>query len=291
MNRAATLQQSFTDNPIEVRKFEPVTSEVSEYYFDNDPFKTHFMNALSITFPEGERYFLRSVLAYRDEVSDPKLHEDIQQFCAQEAQHSLVHMKLNESPKRFGYPMDEIEGFVGKMLRARTESGKTSAAWRRYNLAVTVCLEHFTAVLANQVLKKPEVMFDGMDPAIRSLYQWHAVEEIEHRSVAFDVYKATGGSGLVLRLVMLTTSLMFLFGSLRITYILLRKRGNTKRLSTWISGFSYLFLPPQGMLFRVLPDWLTFFLPGFHPSKYHRDLDTTAVLQEVSQYLRPADNV
>lgn len=291
MSTTVASQQSFTDNPIEVRKFEPDTAQVSEYYFANDPFKTHLLNALSITFPEGERYFLRSVLAYRDEISDLKLHEDIQQFCAQEAQHSLVHQKLNEAPKRFGYPMDEIESFVGKILRKRTEAGKKSAAWRRYNLAVTVCLEHFTAVLANQVLTKPEVMFDGLDPTIRSLYQWHAVEEIEHRAVAFDVYKATGGSGLVLRLVMLMTSIMFLFSSLRITYILLRKGGNAMRLATWKSGFSYLLLPPNGMLFRVLPDWLTFFLPGFHPSKYHRDLDTKGVLQEVSQYLQPADNL
>ena len=125
-----------------------------------------------------------------------------------------------------------------------------------------------------------------MDPAIRALYQWHAVEEIEHRAVSYDVYKATGGNGLFLRLVMLITSFMFIFTTLRITYALLRHDGTAFRWSTLKSALTYLVLPPRAMLFRVLPDWLTFFLPGFHPSKYHDDLPTGDVLDDVSQYLQ-----
>ncbi len=282
-----TQQQSYTDTPIEVRKFDPDLKNVERYYVANDPFKTHFTNAMSITFPEGERYFLRSVLAYRDEISDPKLLDDIKQFCAQEAQHSLVHDKMNETAKRFGYPLDRIEGFIAKILRWRTEAAKTSAFWKRYNLAATTCLEHFTAILAKQALTRPDIMFGGMDPAIRALYQWHAVEEIEHRAVSFDVYKATGGNGVFLRLVMLFISFMFMFTSLRITWVLLRHDGEAFRWATLKSAVGYLLVPPQAILFRVMPDWLTFFLPGFHPAKYHRDLDTATTLNNVSAYLQP----
>lgn len=288
---STNTRQSFTDTTIEVRKFDPDLERVERYYIANDPFKTHFSNAMSITFPEGERYFLRSVLAYRDEISDPKLQDDIKQFCAQEAQHSLVHDKLNETAKRFGYPVKAIEAVISRVLRGRTEWAKTSAFWKRYNLAATTCLEHFTAILAKQALTRPDIIFNGMDPAIRALYQWHAVEEIEHRAVSFDVYKATGGSALLLRIVMLITSFMFIFTSLRITHVLLRHDGVAFKWSTWKSAIGYLFLPPQAMLFRVIPDWLTFFLPGFHPSKYHGDLDTRAVLNEVGEYLQPVATV
>lgn len=283
---STSSRQSFTDQPIEVRKFDPDLEHVPRYHTENDPFRTHYTNAMSLTFPEGERYFLRSVLAYRDEISDPKLLDDIKQFCAQEAQHSLVHDKLNETAKRFGYPVKPIESFIAKVLRGRTEKAKTSAFWKRYNLAATTCLEHFTAILAKQALTRPDVVFGGMAPAIRALYQWHAVEEIEHRAVSFDVYKATGGNPLFLRVVMLITSFMFIFTSLRITYALARHDGTAFRWSTLKSALTYLVFPPRAMLFRVLPDWLTFFLPGFHPAKYHGDLNTEAVLDDVSQYLQ-----
>lgn len=287
MNASAT-KQSFTENTIEVRKFNPDLEGVERYYVANDPFKTHFTNAMSITFPEGERYFLRSVLAYKDEITDPKLQEEIKQFCAQEAQHSLVHVKLNETAKRFGYPMDKIESVIAKILRWRTEAAKTSRFWKRYNLAATTCLEHFTAILAKQALTRPDIMFGGMDPRIRSLYQWHAVEEIEHRAVSYDVYKATGGNWLFLRVVMLIISFLFMFTSLRITWVLLRQDGEAFRWKTLKSAIGYLFVPPQAVLFRVLPDWLTFFVPGFHPSKHHGDLDTEGTLAKMEQYLQPA---
>ncbi len=284
----STTQQSFTDTPIEVRKFNPDLDNVERYYVDNDPFRTHYINAMSITFPEGERYFLRSVLAYKDEITDPKLLDDIKQFCAQEAQHSLVHVKMNETAKRFGYPMDNIEKFIAKVLRWRTEAAKTSRFWKRYNLAATTCLEHFTAILAKQALTRPEIVFAGMDPRIRALYQWHAVEEIEHRAVSFDVYKATGGSWLFLRMVMLFISFMFTFTTLRITWVLLRQDGLGFRWATLKSAVGYLLLPPKAMLFRVAPDWLTFFMPGFHPAKYHGDLDTEGTLATMQQYIQPA---
>ena len=82
------FSESNTPLTIKVRKFDPAaTGQAPKYFFDNNPFKTHFMNALSILFPEGERFFIRSVLAYRDQISDPKLLQEIKEFCAQEAQH------------------------------------------------------------------------------------------------------------------------------------------------------------------------------------------------------------
>ncbi|MCB1687477.1 MAG: metal-dependent hydrolase, partial [Halioglobus sp.] len=147
MGVAETFNQSNTPLDIQVRKFNPAATESApRYFFDNDPFKTHFMNALSILFPEGERFFIRSVLAYRDQISDPKLLKEIKDFCGQEAQHTLVHEAMNDLAARHGYPVAALEGLVRRDLRRFSKRGEKHGWARRAALAMTVCMEHFTAI-------------------------------------------------------------------------------------------------------------------------------------------------
>lgn len=277
--------ESNTPVDIVVRRFDPSSAEdAPEYFFDDDPFKTHFLNGLSVLFPEGERFFIRSVLAYRDQVRDPKLQAEIKAFCAQEAQHTLVHEAMNDLAERHGYPMKKIEVFNARGMKSLTKAAKTSPFLRRTALALTVCMEHFTAILAYQVLAGDEAQFEGLHPSVRALFEWHAVEETEHKSVAFDVYKATGGGPVALRIAMLFASFFFVLGALTSTFWLLACDGNIKRWSTYKSAARFLFGPRHGFFTRPARDWLAFFKPGFHPWKQHSDLDTQAKLTAVSSY-------
>lgn len=286
MGVAEIVTQSNTPVDIQVRKFDPQTTEgAAEYFFDNDPFKTHFMNALSILFPEGERFFIRSVLAYRDQISDPKLRREIKDFCAQEAQHTLVHEAMNELAARHGYPVAKLESFVRRDLRRFSNRGKRSKAARRAALAMTVCMEHFTAILAYQVLTNSSETQKGLDPAVKALFEWHALEETEHKGVAFDVYQATNGSPFFLRFAMLFSTFFFLLGLFVNLTVLLFKDGSIKRWSTWKTGVKFVFGPRQGFLVRPFGDWLAFFKPGFHPWKQHRDLDIQASTDSISAYI------
>lgn len=279
-------RQSNTPVTIEVRKFDPAaTRDAAKYYFDNDPFKTNFVNALSIIFPEGERFFIRSVLAYRDQVSDPKLLREIKEFCAQEAQHTLVHEALNELATRHGYPVAKLESWLRRDLR-RFSRGGTKFAWvRRAALAMTVCMEHFTAILAYQALTNAQATNQGLDPAVDALLKWHALEETEHKGVAFDVYQATHGSPVALRFAMLVATTLFLVRLCAYTTVLLAKDGSLWKVSTWTSGLRFVFGPKHGFLVRPFRDWLAFFKPGFHPWKQHRDLDTRAYTDELVAYI------
>lgn len=278
--------QSKTPVEIPVRRFDPqAAAQAPEYFFANDPFKTHFLNGLSILFPEGERFFIRSVLAYREQVSDPKLLSEIKQFSAQEAQHTLVHEAMNNLAAQHGYPIARMEAINARQLRRFSKRGKNNRFARRAALAITVCLEHFTAILAYQVLTSEHEQFAGLDPSVRALFEWHAVEETEHKAVAFDVYQATGGGPIALRLAMLWATFFFLLGSFVGTTVLLCHDGNIKKWSTWKSGAKYLFGPRNGFLVRPLGDWLAFFKPGFHPWKQHSNLDTQAALNGVREYL------
>jgi len=288
MGAAEHLTQSSTPVNIEVRKFDPqATAGAAKYYFDNDPFKTHFMNALSILFPEGERFFIRSVLAYRDRIDDPKLQQEIREFCAQEAQHTLVHEAMNALAARHGYPVARLESWIRRDLRRFSNRGKRSKAARRAALAMTVCMEHFTAILAFQVLTNAEATQKGLDPAAKALFEWHALEETEHKGVAFDVYQATDGGPFFLRFAMLWSTFFFLLGLFVNLTVLLVKDGSIWKWSTWKTGAQFVFGPRQGFLVRPFRDWLAFFKPGFHPWMQHTDLDTRSAVEDISSYIGP----
>lgn len=286
MGVAEQFNQSNTPITIAVRKFDPAaTADAPKYFFDNDPFKTHFMNALSILFPEGERFFIRSVLAYRDQIDDPKLLREIKEFCAQEAQHTLVHEAMNELAARHGYPVAALEGLVRRDLRRFSKRGQKHAWARRAALAMTVCMEHFTAILAYQVLTNAEATQQGLDRSVQSLFKWHALEETEHKGVAFDVYQATGGSPVFLRFAMVLSTFFFLLGLFINLTVLLYKDGSLWRWSTWKSGMKFVFGPRHGFLTRPFFDWLAFFKPGFHPWKQHRDLDIPQHADQLGAYI------
>ena len=282
-------QSKTPDNiTIQPRKFDLKAFEkIPEYYFDNDPFKTHFFNGLSLLFPEGERFFIKSVLAYRDDITDPKLLKEIKEFSAQEAQHTLVHEALNGIAKRHGYPTEKLEGRLRFLLRNFIERGKTSPRTKRAALAMTVALEHFTAIIAYQALTHKKI-FKGIEPPVLALFQWHAVEETEHKAVAFDVYQAIGGSYIHLRLRMLIATFFFTVYGLVHTITFLRKDGNIKKWSTWKSAASYLFGREVGFYRIIFKDWLAFFNPKFHPWKQHKNLDLGSTNSIFTQYLKPA---
>jgi hypothetical protein len=155
---------------------------------DGDLIASHVIMALSSVFPDGEDYFVRSVRNYRDKVKDPALKRQVAGFIGQEAVHGREHRVFNDRLAELGYPTKEYEYVtrVGLKIREKLLPAKS-------NLAATAALEHFTATLAELVLTNEEIRdLMGAD-AVRELFEWHALEESEHKAVAFDVYKAVGG--------------------------------------------------------------------------------------------------
>ncbi len=155
---------------------------------DGDLISCHVIAALSSVFPDGEDYFVRSVRRFRDRVTDPALKRQVAGFIGQEAVHGREHRVFNDRLAELGYPTKHYEKLTRIGLRVRERIAPAKA-----NLAATAALEHFTATLAELVLTNQEVrVLMGAD-AVRDLFVWHALEESEHKAVAFDVYKAVGG--------------------------------------------------------------------------------------------------
>jgi hypothetical protein len=185
-------QTSNPDRVVPTRRmsFEESMRDVPKYFAaDGDLIGCHLTAALSSVFPEGEDYFVRSVRHFRDQITDPVLKRQVAGFIGQEAVHGREHRVFNDRLSELGYPTKRYERLTksGLELRERILSPTS-------NLAATAALEHFTATLAQLVLSDEEERHLFGHPAVRDLFVWHALEESEHKAVAFDVYKAVGGS-------------------------------------------------------------------------------------------------
>jgi uncharacterized protein len=159
------------------------------YAADGDLIQSHIAANLSSVFPDGEDFFVRSVRHFRDEITDPELKRQVGGFIGQEAMHGRQHRAFNDRLDELGYPVKRFERLTKKGLALRTRFAPAKS-----NLAATAALEHFTATLAELLLTSEETRNMFGNDQVRNLFLWHALEESEHKAVAFDVYKAVGGT-------------------------------------------------------------------------------------------------
>ncbi|MBC7171332.1 MAG: metal-dependent hydrolase, partial [Polyangiaceae bacterium] len=233
---------------------------VPRYWFDDDPVVTHFLNALSICFPDGERFFVDSVRAYRDRIPDEERQKDITGFMGQETMHGMEHTTFNRFLAERGYERITDEALATTRMLLK---GARVRFTPREMLATTAALEHVTAVLASTILSDPSVVA-AMHPDVRPLWVWHSIEEIEHKSVAFDLYRDIDGRQLQ-RKMLLVLGTLYLAGysALYTSKLLAHDRAHLKPL-TVARGLWRLF-GVNGLVTRAVPGYLDFFRDDFHP--------------------------
>ena len=186
----APASEARREVPVRRVELEPSFESVPKHFAkDGDLLASHFIATLSALFPEGEKFFIRSVKHYRDRITDPVRSDQVAGFIGQESVHGREHSAFNEHLATLGYPALRIDRILRKGLGFRTRRVSPLV-----NLASTAALEHFTATLAEVVMRSEETRDAMGHDAVRDLFLWHALEESEHKAVAFDVYRAVGGS-------------------------------------------------------------------------------------------------
>lgn len=191
-NTSGGSQSSSPDLNIPPRRvsFEEALETLPKHFAeDGDLVASHVIAALSSLFPDGEDFFVRSVRHYRSEITDPVLKKQVAGFIGQESIHGREHRVFNDRLATLGYQTKQNEWLTRKGLETRERFAPPIS-----NLAVTAALEHFTATLAELVLHHQEIRDLIGHEAVRDLFVWHALEESEHKAVAFDVYRAVGGT-------------------------------------------------------------------------------------------------
>jgi predicted metal-dependent hydrolase len=240
--------------------------DIPRFWFGGDPFKTRFFDAMQLLFPEGEKFFISCVRDYREQISDPELKQQVKDFIYQEGQHGMVHTHFNERLRAQGIKVDEVLerqkqimfGFFRKYFPAVFTLGQTAAG------------EHMTALMAHGFFKSG--LFDQADPRVRAMYAWHAVEEIEHKGVAYDVFKKVAkGSWLTRVLSMMQVSFSFPFHVFLIMAHMFSVDGVKNKPWVWLKGLWWLY-GWGGLYPRLMPHYLAYYLPGFHPWRFG-DLD------------------
>ena len=257
-------------------KFE-FTDFDTPFYYDNNPLISAMWATMSASFPAGEAEFIRSVRVFEDQITDPKLKAEVKDFATQEAHHSLQHRQLNKMLDDKGYRTDKLDGFFKEKIAERVEKWSSE---RR--LAHTVVAEHVTAVMAHFALTHPESM-KHFPESFRRLFLWHAIEEIEHKSVAFDVYQhCVGDQKLLRREFRLFSYYEFPMNIFMASRFLLKEMGHK---STWQDKkglWRYLF-GDDGLISSVRSLYMMFLKPGFHPW----DHDDSELVEEWKQKLSP----
>ncbi len=259
------LTQSSSKSPDEldivVRDERFNREEKPSRWWAGEPFGTAWHNALSATFPRGEAFFIESVKAHRDG-ADEKLAEEIRAFVKQEINHTREHIAFNRLAEDYGYDIKAIDKKVEELLAL------TKGRPEILNLGATIALEHFTAMMAHEFLSNERYLVDA-DPEVRAMWRWHAVEEIEHKGVAFDTYNhatkdwSKWQRWRVRSMMMMIVSLNFTKNRWQDSIMLLRQDGITGWKAHW-GLFKYLTVKP-GVLRRIFPAWLSYFRPSFHP--------------------------
>ena len=234
-------------------------SDLPRYWYDGDPAKTHFMNALSTTFPEGEAFFVRSVLHYRDQIDDPELLRQIQAFAGQEGMHAREHTAHTDLLVEQGYPwlrwLDAENDRQGRWFNRKLPL---------LSLVTTAALEHITAIMARRTLKDPDYWREPMHDAMAPLWQWHAIEEAEHKAVAYDVYMTVCGSWVLRCLaLLLAAGGLWLDNLVRFAYFT-AKDGLLLRPKVW-GRMLWFVWGPRGLYSALWRDFFAWFAPGFHP--------------------------
>jgi len=222
-------------------------------------FQTVFFNALSLSFPVGEKFFVDSVKHYLPRIDDLKLKRDAAVFVQQEYIRRREHQRYNEVLAEVrGFDLQKLESLYVREIERANEQRPIA------RLAATVVLEHITAMFAAGSMRNPRWM-DGAHPAMTDLWQWHAIEETEHKSVAYDVFLAVGGDRKLLRQVMRIVRLRFPYHVFLSICQMRRMEGKpVMSLSFWREGYEFLF-GKNGVIREVAGDFQMFFRDDFHP--------------------------
>lgn len=236
-------------------------NQTPRYWFNGNPYATRFMDSIMMVFPIGERYFIETVRHYKDRIKDPVLLAAVADFTKQEAQHGLQHQRLNQELSKQGLPVDalltEFSAFI-KQLETFPHQAQ---------VAITAGLEHMTALMADAFFSDP-VVTAQWDSHVRALMAWHAIEEMEHRAVAFDVMTTVAKVNYAMRSIVMVRAFSYFWLHTLIRTDQMLKADGFSRLQRLNMARKTLplFFGRKGILTNVTPQFLQYFKPSFHPN-------------------------
>ncbi|MEG1710091.1 MAG: metal-dependent hydrolase [Acinetobacter sp.] len=269
-----------------VRRMNFDFNNVPEYWMNGSAGLTHFMTALSALFPAGEKFFIDSVRTVRHHPAikeNQELQKEISAFIGQEAMHTQEHEGFNASAQKYGHDVATLEAKTDTVIQTFRKiftklSKPVGITQEMIDLTATTALEHFTATIASELLRNEYIQELMTDKTMATMWAWHAIEENEHKAVAYDVFEGVFGQGLkayALRTSSLTMAMVVLFITQSYFVARLLKQDQQLNLASLKEIYTYAYSPSKGIIYGMGKEMLAYFKPGFHPN----DLDTFSLLE------------
>lgn len=244
---------------VRLKNFE-FPEQIDRYWCGNSPFKTHLLNSLTLLLPDIEKYLIRNVRQRLNLIDELQLKQEVRAFIGQEAQHSLQHKKFWDNLRASGYKIDTYLALVRAVLFNTLEHRLSLPL----NLAISAGIEHLTTLLGEIALA--EDFLAEAEPNLRNLFEWHAAEEIEHKSVVFDVLQ-NATSSYLLRLAGMVISHILVLGFLNLGLaVLLYQDKKLLDRKVWQDMMQVWFIKEK-LLLRALLNSLKYCKKNFHPSQ------------------------
>lgn len=241
------------------RRFNLAFDGLETVFIRDNPVLSALFCALSAVFPPGERQFIDSVRYYQDQVTDPEMKKQVRAFIGQEAHHGNLHDVMNDKLQSLGWRIDLIQQQVDFLNRRVT---KTHSPERQ--LAQTVALEHLTALFADFLMNTPEFLGSNPNEDLKTLLLWHAVEETEHKAVAYDLYQLTVGDDRIRTKEMTFILPFFVAHMMEATVLLLAKNKQLERKTGWVEAYKAMW-GKEGVFTYVRDELKAYYKVDFHP--------------------------
>jgi predicted metal-dependent hydrolase len=236
---------------------------VGQNWCDGDAFKTAFFNALSLSFPAGEQFFIDSVSEGFKKLTpeaQAKYEVEIKGFKSQEATHRHIHGLFNEHLYKAG-----LENVWSKRIAYTKGLLEEKNVAIHHWVGITAANEHLTSIFAYWLLKDKRIM-GNTEQRIQNMWLWHSCEEDEHKSIAFDLYGALEGNYKWRKKWLVRASYLFTVNLLLQMKDNLKKEGQLWKYSTWKSGIKFFF-GKGGIVREIAPLWKQYLKEDFHPSQ------------------------
>jgi uncharacterized protein len=263
---------------MQVRNYRWDFSDVSKNYRASS-FDKYLFNGLSLIFPEGERFFVRSVKKFADRAVTETEQQEIKAFIGQEIQHGKAHEHFNTSVMAQHLDIEPFLKIYRYLAYEIIEPVIEKTLGAEFNLAATAASEHYTATWAEAMLGSDRIE-KLTSESLRRLSVWHSLEELEHKHVAFDLLKKVNPSyALRIAGLLLSTAQFIGFTTLGVALLMRQDKGIDWR--EFLDGARADANDPHGMTYLFAKAFLDYLKPGFHPN----DRDDSLLRQKAQQYL------
>lgn len=238
----------------------PFEHGIPAHWLPDNPAVTAVLNVYTVLVPSNEAFYMRTVARCLPMIEDPRLKLLGREFIHQEAEHGVAHRRFWRVLDAQGYRFRRMERLVDRFIFRTTERIAPLAL----RMSMVSCVEHINAFMAHEFLQQR--ILEGADPQVRAMMEWHFAEEIEHKSVSYDVLTTLWPSYALRLLGWALTSTLFYGLMTAGMCAFLVQDGAFWKPGTW-RGLARHLGRTHGMFKRTIRHLFDYVRPSFHPSQ------------------------